>query len=138
MLGLRRLDGHHLGRVQESTHRRYRQVVGTFATWLLQNGYTPNTPVEFDDLLMEFKVDTNARKASFENLIAAIEFVLPGRVKLVQMADRLVICMFRSMFGTTEYLPVKARTFIVTYPLALSMQHWAVNLRCPHSMAGSI
>ena len=79
-LGLVRLDAHHASKVQASTHKRYRQRVGAFCSWLIQNSYYPDTPIQFDDMIMEWKVDTNPSKADFENLLAAVEFVLP-RIK---------------------------------------------------------
>ena len=76
-LGLLRVDAHHASKVQASTHHRYRQRAGEFCSWLLQNKYFPETAIQIDDMIMEWKVDTNPSKANFENLLAAVEFVLP-------------------------------------------------------------
>jgi hypothetical protein len=75
--GPRRLDVRQLSKVQLKTVVGYRKSVGPFAQWLLHNNYEPSNADEMDDLLAEFKNDSDMKRAAFENLLAAVEFVFP-------------------------------------------------------------
>lgn len=69
----RRLDSDLQGRVQPITIARYRAVAAVTTEWCHQEGFAPVAAEDWDVALMEFKVSTEPRKASLENLVAAVE-----------------------------------------------------------------
>lgn len=75
--GPRRLDVHQSSKILPATHGRYRAAVAKFTVWLAIHGYRPDLPEEYDDLLVEWKVDTNCSKADFEGCLAGCEHALP-------------------------------------------------------------
>ena len=77
LTGPRRPDAHHLGKVLPSTLRRYRESLRPFVIYLIENGFEPQQPHEWDDLLMEFKNEEQPRRAAFEATVAALEFAMP-------------------------------------------------------------
>ena len=87
-LGLRRLDAHQAAKIAPATHARYRKCISAFLMWLVDNDFNPVGACEFDDLVVEFKVDLCISKADFEGLLAGLEFVLPrlkGELKLARV-----------------------------------------------------
>ena len=74
--GPRALDVHHGAKLRPSTHARYRAAAGKLV-WLKQNQFSPNSAGEWDDLLVEWKSDSDLRKSDFEAAVAAVEFLMP-------------------------------------------------------------
>ena len=75
--GPRALDVHHGAKLRPSTHARYRAAAGKLVVWLKQNQFSPNSAGEWDDLLVEWKSDSDLRKSDFEAAVAAVEFLMP-------------------------------------------------------------
>ena len=75
--GPRRLDVHQSAKILPSTHGRYRAAVAKFTVWLAVQGFRPDSPEEYDDLLVEWKVDCDVKKADFEGALAGCEHALP-------------------------------------------------------------
>ena len=76
-VGPRRQDVHQSAKVQPATHSRYKAAVGKFTLWLSESGYLPDSPAEYDDLLVEWKNDRDISKADFEGCVAGVEHALP-------------------------------------------------------------
>ena len=77
MTGPRATDPHHLRKVQDSTLTRYREALRPFVYFLVANRFTPRSPAEFDDLLVEYKHEFTPKRAAFEALVASLEFAWP-------------------------------------------------------------
>ena len=75
--GPRRLDEHQVQQVQPATLERYRRAARSFLAWLDMHGLVASSAEEWDDLLVEFKVDTCPTRSAFLQLVAAIEWVFP-------------------------------------------------------------
>ena len=71
------MDVHQSSKILPATHGRYRAAVAKFTVWLAVQGYRPDLAEEYDDLLVEWKVDTNCSKADFEGCLAGCEHALP-------------------------------------------------------------
>ena len=76
------LDAHAASKVQESTLSVYRKAVLPFTTWLIEEGLTPNSSVQWDDLLVEWKNAKLITKNQFQNTVAAVEFFFKFHDKL--------------------------------------------------------
>ena len=77
MSGPRRLDATSLEKVKPHTLVTYRAAALKFVNWLELNGFVPCGPEQWDDLLVEYKNDTQLTKCKFEYAVAAVEFVFP-------------------------------------------------------------
>ena len=77
MTGPRFLDPHQSTRIQDSSTKKYRRALMPFIAHLVDHGFCPATSLEFDDLIVEFKNDQRITKSHMENLVAAVEHVLP-------------------------------------------------------------
>ena len=58
--------------------KRYRKDMQPFLTFIFDNKYWPETPAEFDDLLVEWRHSRKVKKSTFEGAVAAVEFALPS------------------------------------------------------------
>ena len=73
------MDDDHAAKVTGKTIERYRAAARSFSDWLEENGLSPGTVDEWDDLLVEWKNDAREQvsKAAFTNAVAAVELALP-------------------------------------------------------------
>ena len=71
------MDAHQALRVQPSTLQGYRQAAAPFSLWLRELGARPEGAGEWDDLLVEFKNESDLSQAKLSQLVCAIEFVYP-------------------------------------------------------------
>ena len=76
--GPRRLDEQQLRKILPESLNKYKIALQPFVLWLDDHSFTPSSAEEFDDLLVEFKNDVGVSKTAFEQLVAAIEFILPN------------------------------------------------------------
>jgi len=68
----------------------YRDVSLQFVQYLEREGYTPHSPEEWDDLVVEWAHADNVTPSTLRSCIAALEFVLPAvKGKLVWARQRL-------------------------------------------------
>ena len=77
MSGPRKLDSTSLEKVKPQTLATYRAAALKFVNWLEENGYVPDGPEQWGDLLVEYKNDAQLTKCNFEYVVAAVEFVFP-------------------------------------------------------------
>ena len=77
LTGPRVADSQQLEKVLQSTHQRYRAALNPFINFLQERGFSPVHAGEFDDLAVECKNFSRFKKSQFENLVAAIELVVP-------------------------------------------------------------
>ena len=75
--GPRGLDPHQAAGVTDATLKRYRKAVLGFALFLAVYFPFLETPEDFDDGVVEYKQHERISKSDFENLLAAIEFLMP-------------------------------------------------------------
>ena len=72
--GLLRMDRDLLDRVEPDTLHAYQRALQPFVDWLRGEQLQPEAAAEFDDLLIDFKVERVVSKSGFENLVAAVEY----------------------------------------------------------------
>ena len=81
-LELRRLlgrpvDPQHAKKVSETTFLKYQSALEPFYRWLCKQGVSPSSAEDWDDCIVEYKQTEKLKKASFEKLVAALEFAIP-------------------------------------------------------------
>ncbi len=76
--GPRRLDEHQAKKITAETTRRYQRSAAAFVAWLDEHGLRPHGAAEWDDLLVEYKVEhPELSRASFLGTLAAVEWFFP-------------------------------------------------------------
>ena len=69
------MDPQQQRRIEANTLRNYKAAVLHFTTWAIFWGFSPSTPEEWDDCLVEWKnSDPRTTKAAFSTVVAAVEF----------------------------------------------------------------
>ena len=64
-------------KIGEPTLRLYRKCALELSTWLLEHALHPQSPPEWDDLLVEWKQAVAPTKSAFSNTLASLEFFFP-------------------------------------------------------------
>ncbi|CAK0800419.1 unnamed protein product [Prorocentrum cordatum] len=73
----RKLDSTSVEKVKPRTLAACRAAAVKFVTYLDENGFVPDGPEQWDDLLVEYKSDLQMTKCNFEYTETAVEFVFP-------------------------------------------------------------
>ena len=63
--------------MQDRTLNTYRKSIAPFVQWLQHNNYNPTHPDEFDDLIVEFKVEEDLSLSKLSTLLASVEYLFP-------------------------------------------------------------
>ncbi len=76
--------------LRPKTVDQYRRVLGVFLSWLHGLGLQPETAAEWDDLLVEFRYQSDGApamsKGNYEHLVSAVERVVPNLRGLLLLA----------------------------------------------------
>ena len=75
--GPRRLDPFQLAKLKSSSIQQYQRALLPFVAYLVEHDFVPVGREQWDDLVVEWRNDSQPSKAAFESCVAAIEFVFP-------------------------------------------------------------